>query len=77
MAVFAANFTIEKGTAFYDLMDLEAAKNATSTSVEFTSIPSWVKSITFMLNGVSTNSTSPMQIQLGDSGGYEIKGYNV
>ena len=64
------------GTAFYDLMDLESAKNATSTSVEYTGIPSWVKRITFMLNGVSTNSTSPMQIQLGDSGGYETTGYN-
>ena len=64
------------GTAFYDLMRLETAKNATGTSVEFTSIPSWVKRITFMLNGVSTSSTSPMQIQLGDSGGYETSGYS-
>jgi hypothetical protein len=64
------------GTSFYELMRLETAKSATGTSVEFTSIPSWVKRITFMLNGVSTNSTSPMQIQLGDSGGYETSGYN-
>ena len=64
------------GTSFYELMRLETAKSATGTAVEFTSIPSWVKRITFMLNGVSTNSTSPMQIQLGDSGGYETSGYS-
>jgi hypothetical protein len=64
------------GTSFYELMRLETAKSATGTAVEFTSIPSWVKRITFMLNGVSTSSTSPMQIQLGDSGGYETSGYS-
>jgi hypothetical protein len=45
------------------------------TSIDFTSIPSWVRRITVMLNGVSTNGTSFMQIQLGDSGGVETSGY--
>lgn len=45
------------------------------TSHDFTSIPSWVKRITIMLNGVSTNGTSVKQIQIGDTGGIEITGY--
>ena len=50
--------------------------NTTSgTSIDFTSIPSWARRITIMLDQVSTNSTSPVQIQLGDSGGIETTGY--
>lgn len=51
-------------------------QNSTSgTSIDFTSIPSWVKRITVMFNGVSTNGSSIVQIQLGDSGGIENSGY--
>jgi hypothetical protein len=46
------------------------------TSIDFTGIPSWVKRITVMFDGVSTNGTSPICIQLGDSGGIETTGYN-
>jgi hypothetical protein len=43
--------------------------NSTSgTSVDFTSIPSWVKRITVMISGVSTSGTSNLQIQLGYGG---------
>jgi hypothetical protein len=45
------------------------------TSIDFTGIPSWVKRITVILSGVSTNSTSVKLIQLGDSGGIENTGY--
>jgi hypothetical protein len=58
------------------LMRLETAKIATGTAVDFTSIPSWVKRITVMYNGVSTNGSSQPLIQLGDSGGIENTGYN-
>jgi len=51
------------------------AVSASSTSVDFTSIPSWVKRITVMFNGVSTNGTSNYIVQLGDSGGIETTGY--
>jgi hypothetical protein len=50
-------------------------QTASSTSVDFTSIPSWVKRITVMINGLSTNGTSDPLIQLGDSGGIENTGY--
>jgi hypothetical protein len=49
--------------------------SASGTSVDFTSIPSWVKRITVMLSGVSTNGSSPVQVQLGDAGGIENTGY--
>jgi len=53
------------------------AVNSTSgTSIDFTGIPSWVKRITVMFNGVSTTGTSRVMIQLGDSGGIETSGYN-
>ena len=53
----------------------DTAKTATGTSVDFTSIPSWVKRITVMFSGVSTNGTSNILIQIGDSGGIEDTGY--
>ena len=54
------------------------AVNSTSgVSVDFTGLPTWVKRITLMLKGVSTTGTSPPIIQLGDSGGYEITGYDA
>jgi hypothetical protein len=45
------------------------------TSIDFTSIPSWVKRITIMFNGVSTNGTDDYLVQIGDSGGVENTGY--
>lgn len=44
-------------------------------SIDFTSIPSWVKRITVMLNNVSTNGTSALVCQIGTSGGIANSGY--
>lgn len=52
------------------------AVTASGTVVDFTGIPSWVKRITVMFNGVSTNGASIVQIQVGDSGGIKTTGYN-
>ena len=52
-----------------------AVASTSGTSIDFTSIPSWVKRITVMFNGVSTNGTSNLLVQLGDSGGIETTGY--
>jgi hypothetical protein len=46
------------------------------TSIDFTGIPSWVKRITVMWNGVSGSGTSAFLIQLGDAGGIENTGYS-
>jgi len=50
-----------------NLMLVQGTSQASTsgTSITFTSIPSWVKRITVMFNGVSTNGTSNKQIQLG------------
>ena len=52
-----------------------AVASTSGTSIDFTGIPSWVKRVTVMFDGVSTNGTSDIIIQLGDSGGIEITGY--
>jgi len=53
-----------------------AVASTSGTSIDFTGIPSYAKRITVMFNGVSTTGTSNYIIQLGDSGGIEITGYN-
>jgi hypothetical protein len=52
-----------------------AVATTSGTAIDFTGIPSWVKRITVMLNGVSTNGTSAIIIQIGDSGGIETTSY--
>jgi hypothetical protein len=61
--------------AVYDGIQSGTAVTASGTSVDFTSIPSWVKRITVMLAGVSGSGTSVILFQLGDSGGIENTGY--
>ncbi len=51
-------------------------QNSTSgTSIDFTSIPSWVKRVTIMFNGISTSGTSSYQVQAG-AGSVTVSGYN-
>jgi hypothetical protein len=52
-----------------------AVASTSGTSIDFTSIPSWVKRITVCFNGVSTNGGSNIQIQIGTSSGVETTGY--
>lgn len=54
-----------------------AVASTSGTSIDFTSIPSWVKRITVMLQGVSTNGTSQKLFQLGTgSTTYTTSGYS-
>jgi hypothetical protein len=67
--------TLPVGSGTFPLMTLSTAVATTSgTSIDYTSIPSWVKKITIMFNRVSTNGTSNIGIQLG-SGSVETTGY--
>jgi hypothetical protein len=52
-----------------------AVATTSGTSVDFTSVPSWVKRLTVLFNDVSANGTSDIQVQLGDSGGVETTNY--
>jgi len=53
-----------------------AQATTSGTAIDFTGIPSWAKRITVMFNGVSTNGTSPVAVQLGKSGGVETTDYS-
>lgn len=46
-------------------------------AINFTGIPSWAKEVIILLNGVSTNGTSRLLVQVGDtgSGTYRTTGY--
>ena len=60
------------------LINSATAQNSTSgTSIDFTGIPSGVKRITVMFNGVSTSGTSILLIQGGTSSGNNPSGGQV
>jgi hypothetical protein len=68
--------TLQAGTGTNSMNTLATAVASTSgTSIDFTSLPSWIKRITVMFSGVSTSGTSIIQVQLGDAGGIEATGY--
>jgi hypothetical protein len=52
-----------------------AVASTSGTSIDFTSIPSWVKRITIVLQGVSTNGTSVVELRIG-SGSITATGYS-
>jgi hypothetical protein len=57
------------------LTAMTAQASTSGTSIDFTGIPSWVKRITVMYAGVSTNGTSAYILQLGTSSGVVTSGY--
>jgi hypothetical protein len=71
----SAGVTTNVGAVYNGIQSATAQASTSGTSIDFTSIPSWVKRITVMLNGVSTSGTSPLRFQIGDSGGVETTGY--
>jgi hypothetical protein len=86
LSTFIANTATEagqipfstNGTTFTPTQKIVQGTAQASTSgltIDFTSIPSWVKRITIMLSSVSTSGTSSLRFQLGDSGGIENTGY--
>lgn len=70
----SAGVTTNSG-AVYDSLQRATAVSASGTSVDFTSIPSWVRRITVMFNGVSTSGTSAPRIRVGTAGGIVTSGY--
>jgi hypothetical protein len=57
-------------------LNLATTTAATSgTAIDFTGIPSWVKRVTVMFNGVSISGTSGILVQLGTSSGVTTTGY--
>ena len=81
-AVTAAKLaTATAGAAAPQRMMLTAAKSASGTAVDFspadgTGIPSWAKKVSVLLNNVSTNGTSVVEVRIGTSSGIESTGYS-
>jgi hypothetical protein len=69
----SASVTINSG-AVLGINSSTAVASTSGTSIDFTSIPSWVKRITVMLNGVSGSGTSNFLVQIG-SGSIQNTGY--
>jgi hypothetical protein len=51
-----------------------AVASTSGTAIDFTGIPSWVKRVTVMLQGVSVSGSSAVQLQIG-SGSVVTSGY--
>ena len=71
----SAGVTTNSGAVYNGISAGTAVASTSGTSIDFTSIPSWVKRITVMFNGVSTSGTSNLQVQLGTSGGLQTTSY--
>jgi hypothetical protein len=71
----SAGVTTNSGAVYNGISSGTAVASTSGTSIDFTSIPSWVKRITVMFNGVSTNGTSVYLVQLGTSSGISSSGY--
>ena len=70
------NSTTITGTSVRGVITSGTAVASTSgTSIDFTGIPSWVKRVTVMFSGVSTNGSSPIVIRFGTSSGFIATGY--
>jgi hypothetical protein len=81
--VTASNFTITvpavSGTMLTNTTNIvsgTAVASTSGTAIDFTGIPSWVKRITVMFNGVSTNGTSEKLVKISDSSTYPTTGFN-
>lgn len=72
----SAGVTTNTGAVYNGLQTGTAVASTSGTAIDFTGIPSWVKRITVMFSGVSTNGTANIILQLGTSSGVENSGYS-
>lgn len=77
----SASVTTGTGAIYNGLQSATAQASTSGTSITFSSIPSWVKRITVMFNGVSTSGTNRLQVQIGSGSvtttGYVASGSNI
>lgn len=66
--------TVPAQTGTLQMLGSGTAVSASGTSVDFTSIPSWVKRITVMFSGVSLSGSANYLIQIG-AGSIDTTGY--
>jgi hypothetical protein len=77
-AVAGSNtLTLQAATATSSVNTLATAVATTSgTSIDYTGFPSWIKRITVMFNGASTNGAVNKLLQIGTSGGIQSTSYD-
>ena len=63
---FASRASIVRGSA---------VTSASQVSIAFTSLPTWVRKLTIMLSGVSTNGTADILLRLSTGGVFASSGY--
>lgn len=73
-STYIANTAITPAKLSQPLTLGTAVATTSGTSIDFTGIPSWVKRITIMFSGVSTNGVSNTQVQIG-AGSITSSGY--
>jgi len=66
--------TIDSTGSYGQLKQGTAQASTSGTSITFSSIPSWVKRITLMFQGVSTSGSSNVIVQIG-AGSVDTSGY--
>lgn len=71
----SAGVTTNSGAVYDGIQRATLQASTSGTSIDFTGIPSWVKRITVIFNGVSLSATADLLVQIGDSGGIETTGY--
>ena len=61
----SAGVTTNTGAVYDSIQRATAQASTSGTAIDFTSIPSWVRRITVMFQGLSTNSSSNPLVRLG------------
>lgn len=72
--VFGTSPTINSKTVFSPTAGTAQASTS-GTSIDFTGIPAGVTRVTVVFSAVSTNGTTNIIVQIGDSGGIETSSY--
>lgn len=62
-------------SSFANFVTATRVASTSGVSIDFTSLPSYVKRIVLMFNGVSTSGANDYLIQIGDSSGFASTGY--
>ena len=71
----SAGITTASGAVYNGIQSATAVATTSGTNIDFTSVPSWVKRITVMYQGISTTGSSVIIVQLGTSGGVQTSSY--
>jgi hypothetical protein len=76
ITIAGVSITSSQVAAANRLITADTAKASTSgTTVEFTTIPSWAKRVTLMLDSVSLSGTDNLLLQLGNASTYATTNY--